>query len=57
MAKEFTKASDNHAPDITVGQTFISDGTIQRIREMKEQALKLGKDDDETPKKGKQHLP
>jgi hypothetical protein len=58
MAKEFTTASDNHAPDITVGQTFVPDGTIQWIREMKEQAMKLGgKDDNETPKKDKRRLP
>jgi hypothetical protein len=57
MAKEFTTASDNHALDITIGQTFAPDGANQRIRELKEQYLKLGKDDDETPKKNKPRLP
>jgi hypothetical protein len=57
MAEEFTTASDKHVPDVIVHQTFAPDGTNQQIREMKEKFLRLGKDDDETPKKDKRRLP
>jgi hypothetical protein len=58
MAEEFTTASDSHAPDLIVGQTFLPDGPTQRIHEMKGKALHQGeKDNDKTPKKGKGRLP